>query len=118
MHPRLVQHDMRKFRQAVLDVLHPAAADDVVALLSSGFQKVVSLIQQASFSTRSLKPKASNISMVRQAMPSAWPSSSGPGFCSTMQVLMSGKARQLRRQGQTGRPAADDQNIDFCWKRA
>ena len=30
--------------------------------------------------------------MVRQAMPSAWPSSSRPGFCSTMQVLMSGNA--------------------------
>ena len=38
---------------------------------SSGFQKVTSLIQQASLSTRSLKLKASNISMVRQAMPSA-----------------------------------------------
>jgi hypothetical protein len=50
------------------------------------------LIQQASCSTRSLKPKASNISIVRQAMPSAWPSCSGPSFCSTMQVRMSGKA--------------------------
>ena len=60
--------------------------------LSSGFQNVVSLIQQASFSTRSLKPKAWNISIVRQAMPSAWPSSIRPGFCSTMQVLMSGNA--------------------------
>src|SRR6266568_3220628 len=30
--------------------------------------------------------------MVRQAMPSAWPRSRAPGFCSTMQVLMSGKA--------------------------
>jgi hypothetical protein len=36
--------------------------------LSSGFQNVVSLIQQASFSTRSLNPKAWNISIVRQAM--------------------------------------------------
>ena len=42
--------------------------------LSSGFQNVVSLIQQASFMTRSLKPKAWNISIVRQAIPSAWPS--------------------------------------------
>ena len=61
-------------------------------LFSSGFQNVVSVIQQASFSTRSLKPKASNISMVRQATPSAWPSSSRLGFCSTMQVLMSANA--------------------------
>ncbi len=59
---------------------------------SSGFQNVDSLIQQASLSTRSLKPKAWNISMVRQATPSAWPSSKGPGFCSTMQVLMPGNA--------------------------
>jgi hypothetical protein len=59
---------------------------------SSGFQNVTSLIQQASLSTRSLKPKASNISMVRQAMPSACPSCSGPSFCSTMQVRMSENA--------------------------
>ena len=92
MHPRLVENDMREFRQPVLDVLNPAAADDVLGLPSSGFQNVVSVIQHASFSTRSLKPKAWNISMVRQAMPSAWPSSNRPGFCSTMQVLMSGNA--------------------------
>ena len=65
----------------------------------SGFQNVVSLIQQACFSTRSLKPKASNISMVRQAMPSAWPNSSGPGFCSTMQVVMSGKVGRVAPPG-------------------
>ena len=93
VHPRLVQHDMRKLRQPVFGVLHPSAAQDILGRCAgSGFQNVVSLIQQASFSTRSLKPKASNISMVRQAMPSAWPRSKGPGFCSTMQVLMSGKA--------------------------
>ena len=56
MHARLVQNDMRKFRQPVLDVLNPAAADDVFRLASSGFQNVVSVIQHASFSTRSLKP--------------------------------------------------------------
>ena len=60
--------------------------------LSSGFQKDVTLTQYASFSTRSLKPNASNISIVLQATPSAWPRSSRPGFCSTMRVLMSGKA--------------------------
>src|SRR6267378_1663106 len=60
--------------------------------VSFGFQNVVSLTQYASFNTRSLKPKASNISMVRQAMPSAWPSSNGPDFRSTIWVLMSGKA--------------------------
>src|SRR5271154_2036681 len=61
-------------------------------LISSGFQNEVSLTQYASFSTRSLKPNASNISIVRQAIPSAWPSSSGPDFCSTIRVLMSENA--------------------------
>jgi predicted RNase H-like HicB family nuclease len=58
----------------------------------SGFQKVTSLIQQDSCSTFSTKPNASNISMVRQAIPSVWPSCSGPSFCSTMQLLMSANA--------------------------
>src|SRR5271163_1485737 len=62
------------------------------ARLISGFQNEVSLTQYASFSTRSLKPNASNISIVRQAMPSAWPSRSRPDLCSTIRVLMSGKA--------------------------
>jgi hypothetical protein len=44
--------------------------------------------------------------MVRQATPSAWPSSSRLGFCSTMQVLMSGKA------------ASDDQHVDFSRNRS
>ena len=34
--------------------------------------------------TRSAKPKASNISIVRQAMPSAWPTRRRLDFCSTM----------------------------------
>ena len=33
-----------------------------------------------------------NISIVRQAIPSAWPSRRGPDFCSTMRVATSGKA--------------------------
>ena len=80
---------------------------------SSGFQNVVSLIQQASFSTRSLKPKASNISIVRQAMPSAWPRSSGPGLLLDDAGLDVGKGGQLRRQRQAGRPAADDEDVDL-----
>jgi len=34
-----------------------------------------------------------NISIVRQAMPSAWPSVIGPSRCSTMRMLMPGKAQ-------------------------
>jgi len=44
------------------------------------------------FMTRSAKPNASNISIVRQATPSAWPIRRGPDFCSTMRVVMSGNA--------------------------
>ena len=93
MHARLVQHHVRKFRQPVLDVLHPSAAHDVLALLLVRLPER-RLVDPAGLLQRRarLKPKASNISIVRQAMPSAWPRSSGPGFCSTMQVLMSGKA--------------------------
>ena len=34
VHPRLIQNDMRKLRQPVFGVLHPSAADDVLALLT------------------------------------------------------------------------------------
>src|SRR5205085_5172343 len=32
MHARLIENDVREFRQPVLDVLHPATADDVCGL--------------------------------------------------------------------------------------
>ena len=59
----------------------------------SGFQNVTSLTQYAStFDLRCAKPNASNISIVRQAMPSAWPSRSGPGLASATHTEMSGNA--------------------------
>ena len=45
VHARLVEDDMRKLGQPVFDILDPAAADDPLAALSSGFQNVVSLTQ-------------------------------------------------------------------------
>jgi hypothetical protein len=36
VHPRLIEHDVREFRQAVLDVLHAAAAHDVRRLFIVG----------------------------------------------------------------------------------
>jgi hypothetical protein len=60
----------------------------------------------------SANSKASNISMVRQAMPSAWPSSMGlPLFHDAGSDI--GKGRQLRGQRQAGRTAAHDQHIDL-----
>jgi len=59
---------------------------------SSGPQNTVSFTQYPSRISRSLSPNASNISTVRQATPSAWPSSSGPGLRSTIRVVMSPNA--------------------------
>ena len=56
--------------------------------------------------------------MVRQAMPSAWPRSSRPGLLLNDAGLDVGKGGELRRQGQTGRAAADDQDIDLLRKSA
>lgn len=42
--------------------------------------------------SRSANPKASNISTVRQATPSAWPSSRGPPRRSMTRVVMSGNS--------------------------
>jgi Transposase, Mutator family len=74
------------------DVLDAPAAHDVLALVG-GLPEIHLVDPAGLFSTCSLKPKASNISVVRQAMPSALPhAKAGLGFCSTMQVLMSGNA--------------------------
>ena len=58
----------------------------------SGFQNTVSLTQYASRFTRSANPNAWNISIVRQAMPSACPSCNGPGLASTTHTESSGNA--------------------------
>ena len=46
-------------------------------------------------------------------MPSAWPQQQPAGLLLDDAGLDVGKGGQLRRQGQTGRPAADDQDIDL-----
>ena len=80
MHPRLVQDDVRELGQAVFDVLHPAATDDIRALSDVRLPER-GLVDPIGFFQHPLaEPNASNISIVRQAMPSAWPSISGPDF--------------------------------------
>src|SRR3954447_10339381 len=63
--------------------------------------------------TRSAKPKASNISIVRQAMPSAWPIRRRLDFCSTMRVVMSGNAASCAARVRPVGAAADNQDIEM-----
>ncbi len=82
--------------------------------LSSGFQNVVSLIQQASFSTRSLKPIG--LEHLHGAAGDAVglaATASGPALLLDDAGLDVGKRGELRRQRQPGRAAADDQDVDL-----
>gem|GEM_PF-4160513 len=58
----------------------------------SGRQNTVSLTQYDSPRIRLAMPKASNISIERHEMPSAWPRSIGPSRRSTTIVRISGNA--------------------------
>ena len=78
---------------------------------ASARQKPVSLTQYASRSRRSARPNASNISTVRQATPSACPTSSGPSLRSTITVVSSGKLRELRGEDEAGGATADDEHV-------
>ena len=116
MYARLIEHDVREFREPVFDILNPAVPDDCLSANVVRPPKRCLVDPIGLLSTRSLKPKASNISMVRQAMPSAWPSSSGPDFCSTIRVLISGKAASCAARVKSGRPAPDDQDVNVRGK--
>jgi len=82
--------------------------------VSSGFQNDVSLTQYASLRTRSLKPNASHVSIVRTAMPSACPSCSGARFLLDDRDGDIGECGELRRECQPRRAAAGDQDVDFA----
>jgi hypothetical protein len=80
VHARLVQNDMRELRQAILDVLDPAAADDVPRLLLIGLPEC-RLIDPASLFHDALAEAEGMEHFYRaQAIPSAWPSSIQPDF--------------------------------------
>ena len=118
MHARLVQNDMRKFRQPVLDVLHPAAADDVLGLLVVRLPER-RLVDPAGFLQHALA-EAKGLEHLHRAAGDAV----GLAEQQRARLLLDdagldvGKRGQLRRQRQPGRPAADDQDIDFGRNRA
>ena len=90
LHARLVDDHVRELRQAVLGVLDAAGAHDPRAVVLVGPPED-GLVDPVGLATSfSLSPNASNISTVRQATPSAWPSWSGPDRRSTMRVVMPG----------------------------
>ena len=113
MHPRLVQNDMRKLRQPVFGVLHPSAADDVLALLGVRLPER-GLIDPAGFLQHTLA-ETKGLEHLHRAAGDA------VGLAAQQRArllfddagLDVGKGGQLGRQGQTGRPAADDEDVDF-----
>jgi hypothetical protein len=92
VHPRLVQHDMRKLRQPVFGVLHPSAAQDILRLRGVGLPER-RLVDPAGFLQHPLA-EAEGLEHLHRAAGDAvgLAAQQRAGFCSTMQVLMSGKA--------------------------
>ena len=114
MHARLVENDMRKFRQPIFDILHPAAADDVRRLLFVRLPKR-RLVDPAGFLQHPLaeaegmehlhRPAGDAVGLAEQH--ATW-------FLLDDAGLDVGKSGQLRRQRQPCRSAADDQDIDLA----
>ena len=104
---------MGKFRQAFFGVLHPPAANDVLRLLAVGFPEC-RLVDPAGLLQHALA-EAVGLEHLHGAAGDAI----GLAAEQRARLLLDdasgdiGKRRQLRRQGQTGRPAADDEDIDL-----
>ncbi len=113
MHARLVDDDVRKLRQAVLDVLDPAAADDVRGLPDIRLPER-RLVDPACFLQHALA-EAEGMEHLHRAASDAV----GLAAQHAARLLLDdagldvGKRRQLRGKRQPCRAAADDQDIDF-----
>ena len=116
MHARLVQNDMREFRQPVLDVLNPPAADNVVALFLVRLPEC-RLVDPAGFLRHALG-KAVGLKHLHRAAGDAvgLAAQQRAGLLFDDAGLDVGEGGQLGRERQTGRPAADDEDINFLWK--
>ena len=118
MHARLVENDMREFRQPVLDVLNPSAADDVfslavVRLPERRFSDPARLLQHAfaeAIGMKHLHGAAGDAVGLAEQQPAR--------LLLDDAGLDVGKCRKLRRQRQAGRSAADDQHVDFSRNRS
>ncbi len=113
MHPRLIQNDMRKFRQPAFGVLHPSAADDVQALLAVRFPEC-RLVNPTGFLQHPLA-EAIGLEHLHRAAGDAvgLAAEQRTGLLVNNAGLDVGKGGQLGRQGQAGGPAADDEDVDF-----
>ena len=114
MHPRLVQHHVGKLRQAVFRVLHAAVRTIVPGLLlvrlpEGHLVDPAGLLQHPLAETEGL-----------EHLHGAAGDAVGLPELQRAVLLLDdagadvGKRRQLRRQGQAGRTAADDQHVDLA----
>jgi hypothetical protein len=117
MHARLVQDHMRELGQFVFGILNPAASDDV------GSPDVVGLperrlVDPIGFFQYALA-EAERLEHLHRAASDAvsLAHDQSTGFLIDYPGPDLRKRRQLRRQSQTRRPTADDQNVDFLRKR-
>ena len=113
MDARLVEDDMREFRQTVLDVLHPAAADDVrglpfVRLPERGLVDPTGFLQHALAESEGMEhlhgAAGDAVGLPEQQAARLLLDDAG---------LDVGKRAKLRRERQARRAAADDQDIDL-----
>ena len=109
-HPRLVDDDVRELRQALLDVLDAAGADDPVPSSGSARQKAVSLTQYAS--AQQTVGEAERLEHLDGAAGDAvrLPDLERPVPAIDDRVGDPGSARAAR-QDQAGRAAADDEHV-------
>lgn len=114
VHPRLIQNNVRKFRQAVLGVLHAPAADDgftgLVRFPECRLIDPAGLFQHTLAEPEGLKHfhrAASNaVGLAAKQGTHFLLDDAGPDL---------GKSRQLRRQGQAGWPAPHNEHVNLRW---
>ena len=116
MHARLVENDVRKLRQSVFDILHPAAAGDV------GWLLFVRLPERRLVDPAGLLQHALAEAEGMEHLDGAAGDAVGLAELQRARLLIddtgldAGERRQLRGEREPGRAAADDQDIDLIGK--
>ena len=117
MHARLIENDVRELRQAVFDILDPAAADDVRRL------PVIRLPERRLVDPAGLLQHALAEAEGMEHLHRAAGDAVGLAELHAARLLLDdagldvGKRGQLRRERQPCRSAADDQDIDLFGNR-